>query len=127
MAVVIETGRPVAEVARGLEVGEGTLRNWVAAWRRAHPEPETPPGPAGRARLAELEEEVSRPPIIPDPNVGPTRRSQPHIGSDTVHDLAVDDLAGGLRSYEAEPGVQQPQAHLWTGTAPAWTGRSSQL
>ena len=43
------------------------------------------------------------------------------------NDLAVDDLAGDRRSYEAEPGVQQPQAHLWTGTAPAWTGRSSQL
>lgn len=58
--MVIETGRPVAEVARGLELGEGTSGNWVNAWRRAYPEPETPPGPAGRARLAELEEEVSR-------------------------------------------------------------------
>jgi transposase len=58
--MVIETGRPVAEVARSLELGEGTLGNWVNAWRRAHPEPDTPAGPAGRARLAELEEEVSR-------------------------------------------------------------------
>jgi transposase len=60
VAMVIETGKPVAEVARDLGVGEGTLGNWVAAWRRQHPQPETPPGPAGRARLAELEEEVSR-------------------------------------------------------------------
>jgi transposase-like protein len=60
VAMVIETGRPVAEVARSLELGEGTLGNWVNAWRRAHPEPDSPPGPAGRARLAELEEEVSR-------------------------------------------------------------------
>src|SRR5690242_17257165 len=60
VAMVIETGRPIAEVARDLGIGEGTLGNWVGAWRRAHPEPETPPGPAGRARLAELEEEVSR-------------------------------------------------------------------
>lgn len=60
VAMVIETGRAVAEVARDLGIGEGTLGNWVNAWRRAHPEPETPAGPAGRARVAELEEEVSR-------------------------------------------------------------------
>ena len=60
VAMVIETGKPVAEVARDLGIGDGTLGNWVAAWRRAHPQPEPPAGPAGRARLAELEEEVSR-------------------------------------------------------------------
>lgn len=58
--MVVETGRPVAEVARDLGIGSGTLGNWVAAWRRQHPELEAAPGPVGRARLAELEEEVSR-------------------------------------------------------------------
>jgi transposase len=58
--MVVETGKPVAEVARDLGIGEGMLGNWVAARRRAHPEPELAPGLAGRARVAELEEEVSR-------------------------------------------------------------------
>jgi transposase len=60
VAMVIETGRPVAEVARDLEITAGTLGNWVNAWRQQHPEPEPAPGPVGRARVAELEEEVSR-------------------------------------------------------------------
>ena len=33
--MVIETGKPVAEVARDLGVNDGTLGNWVAAWRDA--------------------------------------------------------------------------------------------
>ena len=35
--MVIETGRPVAEVARDLH--DGTLGNWVNAWRHVNPEP----------------------------------------------------------------------------------------
>ena len=31
---VLETGRPVAEIARELEVNEGTLGNWVNEWKR---------------------------------------------------------------------------------------------
>jgi transposase len=42
--MVIETGRPVAEVARSLELGEGTLGNWVNTWRRENPVPETVDG-----------------------------------------------------------------------------------
>jgi len=38
--MVIETGRPVAEVARDLGIHDGTLGNWVNAYRRAHPEPD---------------------------------------------------------------------------------------
>jgi Transposase and inactivated derivatives len=37
---VIETGRPVAEVARELEINEGTLGNWVNQWKADNPEPE---------------------------------------------------------------------------------------
>lgn len=33
--IVIETGKPIAQVARDLGVNSGTLANWVAAERRA--------------------------------------------------------------------------------------------
>jgi transposase-like protein len=32
--MTIETGKPIAEVARDLGIHDGTLRNWVNAWRR---------------------------------------------------------------------------------------------
>ena len=35
--LVISSGRPVAQVAPGLGVGEATLGNWVRAWRADHP------------------------------------------------------------------------------------------
>jgi transposase-like protein len=37
--MVIETGKPIAEVARDLGIHDGTLGNWVNTWRREHPEP----------------------------------------------------------------------------------------
>jgi len=58
--MVIETGRPVAEVARDLGVNDGTLGNWVAAWRDENPEPQTDLSPVERARVKELEEENRR-------------------------------------------------------------------
>jgi transposase len=58
--MVIETGKPVAEVARDLGVNDGTLGNWVKAWRDANPEPETALSPLERARVSELEEENRR-------------------------------------------------------------------
>ncbi|PZS34796.1 MAG: hypothetical protein DLM58_05105 [Pseudonocardiales bacterium] len=39
--LVIESGSPVAEVAHDLGVSNGTLGNWVKAWRDANAEPET--------------------------------------------------------------------------------------
>ena len=36
---MIETGKPIAEVARDLGVYDWTLGNWVKAWRNAQPEP----------------------------------------------------------------------------------------
>jgi len=30
---VIETGRPIAGIARGLKTGEGTLGNWINEWK----------------------------------------------------------------------------------------------
>jgi transposase len=58
--MVIETGRPIAEVARDLGIHDGTLGNWVAAWRRDHPEPDQALSPVERARVNELEEENRR-------------------------------------------------------------------
>jgi transposase len=58
--MVIETGRPVAEVARGLGINDGTLGSWVNAYRRTHPEPDQPLTPVERARVTELEDEIRR-------------------------------------------------------------------
>jgi transposase-like protein len=58
--MVIETGKPIAEVARDLGIHDGTLGNWVNAWRREHPEPDQPISPVERARVKELEEENRR-------------------------------------------------------------------
>jgi transposase len=58
--MVIETGKPIAEVARGLGVVAQTLGNWVTAWRDANPEPEAKLSPVERARVTELEEENRR-------------------------------------------------------------------
>jgi transposase len=58
--LVMETGKPIAEVARDLGVNDGTLGNWVKAWRDANPEPESETSPVERARMKELEEENRR-------------------------------------------------------------------
>jgi transposase-like protein len=58
--MVIETGKPIAEVARDLGIHDGTLGNWLTAWRREHPEPDQALSPVERARVKELEEENRR-------------------------------------------------------------------
>ena len=58
--MVLETGKPIAEVARDLGVNDGTLGYWVKAWRDANPEPEPELSPVERARMRELEEENRR-------------------------------------------------------------------
>jgi|SRR5882762_11001368 len=58
--MVIETGKPIAEVARDLGVVAQTLGNWVTAWRHANPEPDKALSPVERARVSELEEENRR-------------------------------------------------------------------
>ena len=55
--MVIETSRPVAEVARDLGINESTLSNWVVSYRREHPVSEELTI-TERARLKELEKEV---------------------------------------------------------------------
>ncbi len=56
--MVIESSRPVAQVARELGIVEGTLHNWVQAYRREHAGEEPPLTVHERARLRELEKEV---------------------------------------------------------------------
>ena len=55
--LVIETSRPVAEVAREIHVNEGTLGSWVNRYRAEHDD-EPPLTLSERARLRELEREV---------------------------------------------------------------------
>ena len=49
--------KPLARVARENGVGPETLRNWVKACERAHPDAEEPLTVSERARLRELERE----------------------------------------------------------------------
>jgi transposase-like protein len=58
--MVIETGKPIAEVARDLGIHDGTLGNWVNSWRRANPEPQVALSPVEHARVREMEEEIRR-------------------------------------------------------------------
>lgn len=59
--MVIETEKPIAEAARDLGVNDGTLGNWVKAWRHANPEPgEGVLSPVERARVSEMEAEIRR-------------------------------------------------------------------
>ncbi len=50
--------KTVSEVARENGVGTETLRNWVKAYEKAHPQEEEPLTVSERARLRELEREV---------------------------------------------------------------------
>src|SRR3954471_6023782 len=58
--MVLETGKPIAEVARDLGINEGTLGNWMNIWRRENPEPTTELTPVQRARVKEMEDEIRR-------------------------------------------------------------------
>jgi len=55
--MVVETSRPIADVARELGVSETSLGNWVRAYREKHAEDEPPLQLSERARLRELERE----------------------------------------------------------------------
>lgn len=57
--LVLETGQPVAHVARDLGLHEGTLGNWVNAWRKEHAgeAEEDPLTPSERAELGQLRRE----------------------------------------------------------------------
>ena len=56
--MVIESSRPIAEVAREIHINEGSLGNWVNKYRAEHADDEPPLTISERARLRELEKEV---------------------------------------------------------------------
>ena len=55
--MVVETSRPIADVARELGINETSLGNWVRAYRDKHAGDEPPLQISERARLRELERE----------------------------------------------------------------------
>jgi transposase len=55
--MVVETSRPIADVAREINVSETSLGNWVRDYRKKHAEDEPPLELSERARLRELERE----------------------------------------------------------------------
>ena len=55
--MVVETSRPIADVARELGINETSLGNWVRAYREEHAGDEPPLQLSERARLRELERE----------------------------------------------------------------------
>lgn len=56
--MVIETSRPVAQVAKEIGVVEGTLGNWVAIYKRDHAGDEPALSVNERTRLREAEREL---------------------------------------------------------------------
>lgn len=58
--LVINSGRPIAEIARDLGINEGTLGNWVNMAKKRGEFKEKPLEVDERARLKELEEENRR-------------------------------------------------------------------
>jgi transposase len=53
--MVVETSRPIADVARELGINDTSLGNWVRAYRKKRAEDEPPLELSERARLRELE------------------------------------------------------------------------
>ena len=57
VAAVVEDSRPIAEVARELGIGAGTLGNWVSKHRGEHPVVEEPLNTSERVELKSLRAE----------------------------------------------------------------------
>lgn len=55
--LVLESGRPIAVVAREIGVNEGTLGNWVARAREAQGGPDAPLSESERSELTRLRRE----------------------------------------------------------------------
>ena len=56
--LVIDSSRPIAQVARELGIGEATLGNWVNKYRREHAGVDAPLTVNDRARLREVERQL---------------------------------------------------------------------
>lgn len=57
---MLQTGRPVTQIAQELDINKGTLRNWVNAWKLSNPEPLKALSPVESAPVAEMETEIRR-------------------------------------------------------------------
>jgi transposase len=55
--LVVESSRPIVQVAREIKVNEATLGGWVKKYRDKHADDEPGPQISDRARLRELERE----------------------------------------------------------------------
>lgn len=58
--LVVQHERPIAQVARELEINESSLGYWVKIYRQQHPDPAAAPLPVEAARIARLEAENRR-------------------------------------------------------------------
>lgn len=57
---VLQTGRPVTQIAQELDINKGTLHNWVNTWKLNNPEPSKALSPVESVRVAEMETEIRR-------------------------------------------------------------------
>src|SRR3954468_9254258 len=69
--LVLETGKPIAQVARDLGIGEGTLGNWVARERQARGEGNGSSGCVPGAWNVLFDPDTYP---LPTPNLGPASR-----------------------------------------------------
>ena len=111
MKMVIETSRPIARVAKELGINEGTLGNWVNAYRREHAGEEPPLTVSERARLRELERETRELKMENDFLKKPQRTLPKIIGERQVrvHRRRVRGLPGIGRAVRA---VNRENVHL---------------
>lgn len=54
---VVDSSKPITEVAKAYGVGDDSLRRWLSKYRESHGGPESELTLTGRARLAQLERE----------------------------------------------------------------------
>ena len=57
---MLQTGRPVTQIAQELDINKGTLHNWVNTWKLNNPEPLKALSPVESVRVAETETEMRR-------------------------------------------------------------------
>lgn len=53
-------GRPVTQIARELDIENGTLSNWVNTWKLKNPAPLKTLKPLESGAVAEMESEIQR-------------------------------------------------------------------
>ncbi len=61
--MVVQTGQPIAQVARDLGINEGTLGNWVHLWKQDHPDPEPEVTEFDREKMARIKAEKATYPV----------------------------------------------------------------